>query len=102
MAGRGIIDAEIRRRLEPGQQHGRLLRVETGEGFGQDAVELASGNSDAVIAPLLQQRWLRDVGMVVLVQDRADQGGAEVTARQHVGRQRCQHRPPGGQREARP
>jgi hypothetical protein len=58
----------------------------------QEVVDLTCGNIDAQFAQLFEQQRLRDVALVILVQDEGDQIGAEVTAGRNVRRQRRQQR----------
>ena len=91
MAGAGIIHADVRRGFQPRAPHFILLLVEQRFVLRQDAIQLARGNDDAVIMQFFQEQRLRDMRVVILVQDMADQGRAVVTAGQHLCRQRCQH-----------
>ncbi len=97
VSGPGIIRADVGRGLKPRCSHLVLLLVERLVVLRQDATELALGNVDAEVMQLLQQQRLRHVRVVILVQNIAGQVWAIVTTRQHVGRQRRQHRTAVGQ-----
>ena len=94
MTGPGVVGADVRRRGQPRRQHLVLLLVKGSLVFGQDAVELARRDVDAVLPQLLQQQRLGDLGLMILVQDVGDQVRPEVPAldRQHALRKRRQHR----------
>ena len=75
---------------QPRRQHLRLLLVKAVLVFGQEVIDLARGDVDAEFVQLFQQQRLGDVAVVILVEDVADQVGAEVAAGQDVGGQRGQ------------
>ena len=56
--------------------------MKTIEVLGQDATDLTRGDVDAKRVQLFEQQRLRDVAVVLLVQDIANQDRPEVTAGQ--------------------
>ena len=58
--------------------------------FNEDVVDLACGDDDASLGQLVLQQRLRDVVVMILVQDITDEHWTEVLAGQHVGGQRRQ------------
>ncbi len=72
MPGSGVVHADPRRYCQTRRQQRRAFLVKARHVLGQQIVDLAGGNSDAHLLQLLQQQWLRDPAVVVLVQKKAD------------------------------
>ena len=98
MACPSVVGADVRRNRQGCRQQLGLLLVKMLFVFGQDAVELARRNIDAVFPQLLQQQRLRDHRLVILVQDVGDQARTKVTTldRQDALGKRRQHRAAAG------
>ena len=80
VAGAGIIGADVGGYCQPCCSNLVLLLVKDLMVLGQDAVQLARRDVGVVLPQLLQQQRLRDVRLMVLVQDVGDQVRPEVPA----------------------
>jgi hypothetical protein len=77
----GVIDADVARRLQPRRQQVLFLSMKNVEVVGQQATELPGGDVDAQLAQLLPQQGLRDVVMVILMTNEADQRRSKMQPR---------------------
>jgi len=84
VAGHRVVGVDVRGGCQASREQLFLLLVEGVLALGQDAVELPAGDVDAQLAHLFQQQRLGDVLVVVLVEDEAEQIGAEMAARDGV------------------
>jgi hypothetical protein len=95
----GVVRTDVRRFRQGGGQQLVLFPVKAVFVRGEEAVQLAGRDVDAVLPQLRQQQRLRDLRLVVLVEDVGDQVGPEVATldRQDARGERRQHRAAAGQ-----
>ncbi len=80
VATAGIIDMEIMAVVDPGTEQCILFRVKRLFVFNENVTDVSTGDSDSPFGQLLQDQRLSDSLMVMLVEDIAPEGGAEVLA----------------------
>jgi hypothetical protein len=86
VSGPGIIGTDVGRHHQCHGQQLRLFLMKDLLILGQNTAQLASGDVDAEVPQFLQEQGLRDVIVVILVQNIGDQLGAEMAARENVVR----------------
>ena len=87
VSGSRVIDLNVGRDRQPGGQEFGLLLVKGVLPFGQDSAELTGGDVDAQLVQLFPKQRLRDMLMMILMDDERDQRRSEVTVGQDIGRQ---------------
>ena len=76
----GVVHVHVARHFQPSAQDLVLLGVKTIVPFGDDAVDLSCRDVDPQLPQLLQNQRLGHVCVMVLIEDKADQGEVEVAA----------------------
>jgi len=100
VARAGISDANVGRYFQGGRQQFRLFLMKAVVVLRQQAAQFAGGDGDAQFAQLFAEQRLGNVAVVLLIEEVADAGGAEVATRQDVGGQGGEQRLALGQEDA--
>ena len=80
MAAAGIIDIEIAAVADPCREQFIFFCMEKRIVFSEDVADFPTGDIDAPFCQLLQDQWLGDALMVMLVEDITFEGCTEVLA----------------------